>query len=132
MSKTAPVVPFLTCHVPLILAAAIPGTPLVEMIRTRYQYQDKKIGWQGVGNSRMRFDVHVDAFHVFRPSREFRLIRTVLGMMLIRVRVDTCIYEKMLEFIRVDVAFDGQVPRGFVDPSVRPNLLEINMQQVGI
>jgi hypothetical protein len=53
-------------------------------------------------------------------------------MMLIRVRVDSCIYEKMLEFIRVDVALDGQVPRGFVDPSVRPNLLEINMERISI
>lgn len=80
----------------------------------------------------MGFDVHVNTFHVFRPSGEFRLVRTIFGMMLIRFRVDTCIYEEMLEFIRVDVALDGQVPRGFVDPSVRPNLLEINMARMGI
>jgi hypothetical protein len=87
---------------------------------------------QGVGNSRIRINVHLDAFHVFRPSREFRLIRTVFGMMLVRFRVDTCIDEIVLEFIRVDVAFDGQVPRGLVNPSVRPNLLEIDMQRTGI
>lgn len=68
--------------------------------------------------SRVRFDVQFKPFNVCRPSSEFRLFRTVLGLMLVRIGVDACTEEKRLEFAGIDGAFGEKIARDFVDESV--------------